>query len=978
MKVQAQHFKKQLQWIASCCLLLLMTLQGFGQQSVEVSGTVMSDKGDLLAGVTVEARRVPGNEKEKYTALTNDKGIFVFKSLIPGNKYDLSFSFVGYEANAFKAYTVKKSGEKNSLLIRLTQKSNQLDEVVVTGQGADISKRRLSSNVTTIKSSELENIPSGRFDQLLQSKLPNAQIRLTGGQSGATSIIRARGVSSAMMNSTPIIYVDGVRMDNLNTAATVGGGSTQGAAISSIADIPMDNIERVEYINGGAATTLYGSDAANGVIQIFTKKGSRNGTSITAEAQIGVEKSTNDFLFFDRTKDLLFETGTYQKYHMAINGGSDKFGYSFSGNFLNSSGVMLHNQNRNRKIDFSSGFRAPLGKKVMYESSFMFVNNQYKRNRNGNQGGYTGLWFAESGASAITGPRFNNKLDELTDSAFQVIKNYVDQAERLQDDQIRVNRFTTSQTFKYTPFKNLVVKVAGGIDYRVMKDQVVSTNAYISHTTGKQVFDQGSITNSERKYMGITLEANAQHTWKLGDFSLVTTVGSQFFRTDDQQVSYSGTNLRDGMRFISTAAIRNATDYYGELVNYGVYLQENIGYKNKLFLDLGVRGDGNPAFGDEIGIQYYPKAGVSYLLSEEQWFEPLLNVLSSARLRANFGIAGNLPSPWSNKRTMNAGGFLGEQIAWFGQPGNSALKPEKTQTTEFGMDLAFLNDRIRFSAGFYRSVTNDALFIVPAAPSTGQFNSQNYNVGKILNRGWEFNTVLVPVKTKDLTASLNFSVNTLYNRVLSSGGRAPFNINGFSARTIQTVVQEGFPVGYIRGNYGVFGKDGTLESFTAQSYLGTTIPDLFGSMGINVQYKQFTFFANADYQSGASANNWDAQFRYNYGADNGKISQAEVDKNGRLNWLNFTNMFIEKTDFIKVRTIGLLYNIKSASKSSVIKGLTIGLSAMNPLNFASSSFDPEATISGSAQGQGGATTGGISYATYSAPRQFIGTVRFNF
>lgn len=977
MKAQVQLFREYLQRLASCCLLLLLMQQGYARQgAVEVTGTVMSDKGDLLAGVTVEVKRVSGNEK--YTATTNDKGIFLFKSLTPGNKYDFSFSFVGYQDNTYKAYTVKRSGEKNTLLIRLTQKSNQLDEVVVTGHGADITKRRLSSNVVTVKSSELENIPSGRFDQLLQSKLPNAQIRLTGGQSGATSIIRSRGVTSAYVNSTPIIYVDGVRMDNLNTVAALGGGSAQGAAISSIADIPMDNIERVEYINGGAATTLYGSDAANGVIQIFTRKGSKTGTSITAEAQFGAERSTNDFLYFKRTKDLLFQTGLFQKYHMAINGGSDKFGYTFSGNYLNSSGVMIHNQNRNRKIDFSSGFRAPLGKSVTYESSFTFVNNQYKRNRNGNQGGYTGLWFAESGASSITGPRFNNKLDELTDSAFQVMKNYVDMAERLQDDQIRVNRFTTSQTFKYTPFKGMVVKAVGGVDYRAMRDQVVQTNQYIAHTTGKPSVDQGSISNSERKYMGITLEANAQYTWNTGHFSLVSTIGGQFFRTDDQQVSYTGTNIRDGARIITDAAVRIANEYYSELVNYGLYIQENIGYQNKLFLDLGLRGDGNPAFGKNIGIQYYPKAGLSYMMSEENWFDPVRHIISSARLRGAYGFAGNLPRAWANERTIKFLGFAGDQAALFGQPGNSNLKPEKTQTTEAGIDLSFLNDRISFSAGFYRAITKDALFVVPAAPSTGQIDAQLYNVGEILNRGWEFNTVITPVKTKTFTASVNLSVNTLYNRVLSSGGVAPFNLNGFSARTIQTVVQQGFPVGFIRGNYGVFGKDGALESTVAQSYLGTTIPDLFGSMGLNVQYKRFTLFANADYQKGAYANNWDAQFRFNYGASNSGIPQGEIDKNGRLNWLSFTNMFIEKTDFIKVRTIGLLYSMKSASKNSAVKGLTLGFSVANPLNFAASSFDPEATISGSAQGQGGATTGGIAYATYSSSRQFIGTVRFNF
>jgi len=978
MKENVRSLKRHLQMLVCYCLLLLGAQQSFAQQDagVEVTGTVMSEKGDLLEGVTVQARRLDNNER--FTTVTNEKGVFLFKKMIPDHKYDFSFSFVGYENAFYNAYTVKKAGQKNTLLIRLAAKNNQLDEVVVNGQGIDISKKRLSSNVTTIKSSELENIPSSRFDQLLQAKLPNAQIRLTGGQSGATSIIRARGVTSAFVNSTPIIYVDGVRMDNLNTVAALGGGSAQGAAISSIADIPMDNIDRVEYINGGAATTLYGSDAANGVIQIFTKKGSRTGTSITVETQTGVEKSTNDFLYFKRTKDLLFQAGLYQKYHLAINGGSDKFGYSLSGNFLNSSGVMLYDQNRNRKIDFSSGFRAPLGKNVTYESSFMFINNQYKRNRNGNQGGYTGLWFAEDGASAITGPGFNNKIDDLSDSAFKVMKAYINEAERLQEDQIRVNRFTTSQTFKYTPMKNLVVKAVGGVDYRAMRDQVFQTNQYLTHTTGKPVTDQGSITNNERKYMGITLELNAQHTWNKGDFSFVTTAGGQFFRTDDQQVSYTGTNIRDGARIIRDAAVKTANEFYAEIVNYGIYLQENIGFRNKLFLDLGMRGDGNPAFGKNIGVQYYPKAGLSWLMSEEPWFKGLTDVVSSARLRGSYGIAGNLPPSWANERTITFLGFLNDQAAFFGQPGNPNLKPEKTRTAEGGIDLSFLKDRIRFSAGYYRSVTRDALFYVPATPSTGQLQSQLYNVGEILNRGWEFSTVLVPVKTKEWTASLNLSVNTLYNRVLSSGGVAPFNINGFSARTIQTVVQQGFPVGFIRGNYGTFSKEGVLESTVAQSYLGTTIPDLFGSMGLNIQYRNFQFFANADYQSGAYANNWDAQFRFNYGASNSGIPQAEIDKNGRLNWLSFTNKFIEKTDFIKVRTIGLLYTFKSASRSSAIKALTIGLSAVNPLNFASSSFDPEATISGSAQGQGGATTGGIAYATYSAPRQYLGTLRFNF
>lgn len=955
-------------------LMMISCITGFAQSGNFITGTVVDETGLRISGVSVHAQ-VAG-EKRFSSTQTDEKGIFIFRHLKGGKKYMLRFQMIGYQNNSLVA-SCSQGEETNSLLIRLKTSVNLLDEVVVTGQGAAVSKKRLSNNVVSLKGEDLQNIPSQRIDQLLQAKLPNAQIRLTGGQSGATSLIRSRGVSSAFVNSTPIIYVDGVRMDNLNTVAKLGGGSAQGAAISALSDIPMENIDKIEYINGGAATTLYGSDAANGVIQIFTKKSGRDMVDISSEAQMGIEKSTNQFLHFKRTKDLLFENGLYQKYHLGLNGGTkDHFGYSFSGNFTNSSGVQLYRQNSNRKIDFSSGFRAPLGKHIIYESSFIFVNNQYKRNRNGNQGGYTGLWFAEDGASSITGPGFNNKIDDLSDSAFNAMRSYVRNAERLQNDKITVNRFTVSQLFRYNPMKGLDFKLSGGLDYRAMRDYNIQTNKYLSLTTGKTITDQGNISNNERNYLGITLEANGQHKLDYRFLSLITTFGGQFFSNTDHQIAYVGTNIRDGALTITDAATKTSDEYYAEMVNYGIYLQENIGLFGRYFIDLGIRGDGNPAFGKNIGIQYYPKIGFSYLLSAESWFKPLTSVFSSVRLRGNYGVAGNLPKAWANERTISFSGYLSSEAAYFGQPGNDDLKPEKTHTLESAIDLSLFEERITLSAGYYHTVTHDALFYVPSAPSTGQTMSQLYNIGRILNRGWELSLTAVPVKTKDLEVSMNLAVNTLYNRVVNSGGIAAFNINGFSARTIQTVVQQGYPVGYLRGNYGTF-TNGVLTSTTPQSYLGTTIPDLFGNMGLNIRYRNVVLFANADYQSGAYASSFDRQFRFYYGAATEGIPDAEIAKNKRSNWLNFTNRFVERTDFIKIRTIGLLVDMKPWFGGKWCKSMSFGLSAVNPLNFSRSSFDPETTLSGAAQGQGGATTGGISYSTYSAPRQFIGSLRIN-
>ncbi|MFT2011287.1 TonB-dependent receptor domain-containing protein [Pontibacter sp. 13R65] len=934
-----------------------------------ITGNVKDRRtGESLPGVSIA---IKGTTTGTATAAD---GSFTLR--FPQNKTEVTLivRFLGYTGQELP---ITQDATSKPLLIALEEDRLRLDEVVVTGQGMNISKRRLSTDVVSIGEKELKDVPASRIDQLLQAKLPNAQIKLTGGQAGASSIVRSRGVTSAFNNSTPIIYVDGVRMDNLNTRAAIGGGSSQGAAISAMADIPMDNIERIEFINGGAATTLYGSDAANGVIQIITKKGGSEKTELTLDTQMGVETSTNDYLFFDRTKELLFQNGFYQKHNIGLSGGQGGFGYSFSGGYTKSTGVQISDNNSNERIDLRTGFRAGLGDKLTYESSFSFINNSYKRNRNGNQGGYTALWFAESGASAITGPQFNPDINAQSPEEFEQMKSYVAEAERLQNNKISVNRFQTSQTFRYNPLENLVFKATGGVDYRVQNDKVVQTNQYLSHTGGKPVDNQGSIVNYDRRFFGLTLELNGQHEFKVNQFSFVTTVGGQLFRNEDQQVAYRGENIRDGALTISGAAVRTSDEFILDVVNYGIYVQENIGFKDKVFLDLGVRGDGNSAFGKNIGTQYYPKIGFSYIPSAEPYFDNIASIVSSAKVRGNYGIAGNFPTPFANDRTIAFTGFLGEQSASFGQPGNKDLKPERVATFETGIDLGFVGNRIILSGGYYYSTTSDALFMVPPAPSTGESN-QLRNIGEIRNKGFEFKATVIPIETSDFTLSATASLNTLDNKVVSSGGAAPFNINGFSARTIQTVVQEGYPIGFLRGNYGYFNAEGVLEETEAQQYLGTTIPNLFGILGVNLRYKKLAFFANADYQKGAYASSFDRQFRFNYGASNEGIPQAEIDANKRTNWLNFTNMFVEKTDFLKVRTIGLNYTLKPQLWHGAVKNLAIGFTVVNPLNFAASSFDPETTISGSAQGQGGATTGGISYATYSAPRQFLTSLRLNF
>jgi TonB-dependent starch-binding outer membrane protein SusC len=961
-------------------LILHFVLFGFAPtlnaQQITLSGTVTdSSTGESLVGVTVKL-----DDSFRGTS-TDVDGVFSLElskeELQDGS---LIFSFIGY-----KSYRLPLQPDIESpLKIQLEPDFVRGEDIVVTGQGMNMERRRISTNVVSIDQRDLETSSSNRIDELLQSKIPNAQFRMTNGQPGSSSIIRSRGVVSAFNNSTPVIYVDGVRMDNLNTKSELGGGSTSGAATSALSDIPVGNIERIEFINGGAATTLYGSDAANGVIQIFTKKGGTGAPQLSFSTQIGATTPTNDFLQFDRTADLLFQTGLHQNYNVQFSGGDPSFGYSFSGSFTDDEGFRISNKNQNNKVNLSTGFSSQLSDKVSYKSSFGYTRNDFNRVRNGNAGGYTGLWYTESGSSLFTGPGFNPNLNELSDEDFSRMVEFVRLAEGLQENKTKVNRFHTSQIFEYTPSSSWLLKATAGVDYRVQDEEIVTTNEFLNLVDNLSVensrFDRGRINKFDRSFLGLTAEITVQNKTDIKDFSFITTAGGQFFRDEDEQVAISGIDIRDGALSVSQAATTESDEFLSEVVNYGLYFQENAGYKNRYFLEFGIRGDGNSAFGDNVGIQFYPKVGASYLVSAEPFFLDTFGntTFSYLKIKASFGVAGNFPRPFANERTIDFDGFLGGQAATFGQQGNDDLKPEKTFSYEAGMDLGFVKDRILFNVNYYRTETEDALFFVPLAPSVGE-GTQLSNVGEIVNKGWEISTTIVPVLNRNWNVRFKAAFNTLDNEVVDAGGAGAFNINGFSSRTIQTVVEEGFPIGFLRGNKATF-ENGVMVSTEPLAFLGSTIPEYFGSFSLDAEYKNIRFFTNADFELGAYAHSFERQFRFLWGAssNNEGIPDAEVEQNGTSNWLNLTDQFVEKTDFLKIRTFGLNYSIGQQALGNLANRITLGFTVVNPLNFNSASFDPEATQSGADQGQNTATTGGIAYAAESAPRQFLGTLKINF
>lgn len=943
------------------------------QAPTSLIGIVRDETGATIANAQL---RLVGLERG---AQSNDRGRFTISNVTPG-EHTLEARRIGF---ALRRIPVTIRAGVNEVNVTLEHSALALDGIIVTGQGGEMERRRLSTNVDVISRDEIEASPTTRLDQLLQTKLPGAQIRMTSGQPGTTSLIRTRGINSVSTNSTPVIYVDGVRVDNLNTPAALGmnlsGSAHQGAATSALADIPLDNIERIEHIPGGAATTLYGSDAANGVIQIFTRRGVAGPTRASLEVESGVETPQTQFQHFHRTRDLLYRNGVTQKYSGSVEGGVGGFTYSISGSARAAQSHRLEGDNN--ALAFRSGLGADMGRRGRYTGSLSYNQDAYPRFRNGNSGGYNTLWFIEGGRSNAFG--FNPDIDVLGDSAWQALKSFVARAEALQDNSVRVRRFTTSHGFTIEPLTGLSVKANVGIDQRLTHERSITTNEFLIHT--KQypagTSDRGSIQNYDRTYQGLTGELTAQHRYTHGAVSIVSALGGQLFRNDDEQVAYTATNVRDGAQTITGAGTTTGADAAFRVANYGLYGQTNIGLLDRYFLELGLRADQNTAFGATVGAQYYPKVGLVYEVTQESWMRDLVGErwLPKFRLRGNYGVAGNFPRPFANDQTVTFSSLGGALAATFGQPGDPNLRPERTSTFEGGFDASLLSDRATVSLTVYKARTRDALLNAPSAPSTGQ-TTQLRNVGEIENRGIELRSSIVPWSSPAGRLTLTGSVNTLKNKMVSTGNTPVFNLGGLSERTIQAVVEAGQPVGYLRGSKATFNADGTLQKVELLQYLGKPHPDTFGSMSAQLRLgSRFTVNVDGDYQFGASSHSFDRHFRFQYGLPETIVPEAAVKAAGGPTgiWLDVFNLFVEKTDYVKLRNLSVEYRLPERLVPRGASSARISFAANNLLTWATSSFDPEVDLSG-AIGQGAAAVGGFNYSTDSAARSFLLSIGLGF
>lgn len=946
--------------LASATLALLA-----GPLSAQATGNVQGRVTDAATGrplegvqVFLEGRRVP--------VATDADGRFLLTD-VPTGRVTVRARMIGYgtiaqELSVAAVQTATADFELQRAVI-------QLDQIVVTGTGREVEQRKLAATVNVVTPEQIEGAPVTDVAELLQGKIAGAMVNATSAQAGTSGLVNFRGVTSVFGSQTPVIYVDGIRVDNSDQTSSGTGGEES----SALADLLVSDIERVEVTKGGAASTLYGSDAASGVIQIFTKKGTPGAPRVTARMEQGFDQPELKYIFdtgniypelsdepwYDATwlENNYFKTGHFQNYYMGVSGGSEDLVYSMSGRMQQSDGVQPKND------DLIFNLRGAIQADVTEKLGVNFTAN-YTRNKFGRL--FNGTAIADPLTSFEVGDVFFfSGQDNFDDAARVFLMPDIDET---------VNRFRFGAGFDYREGRIFTGRGTVGLDYRTNQQREFSPIGAAIVNNGR-----GQLQRFQRDFSSVTLDVAGTFSYPYeGTLTSDFTVGAQGFRDDIATTNVTGQDFAlPGAPDFDEAGSVDAFETNTEIFNGGFYFQEEIGVVDRLFLNAGLRIDANSAFGDDVQVEAYPKFGASYMLSDEPVFEQSLGgLVNTFKLRFAYGQTGKFPEPFLRDRSFSADRFLGESAPSFDNPGNPDLGPEVTTTIEPGFDLALLNQRVSVEFTYFDATTTDAMMFVPEQPVTG-LGSQLRNVGEISNKGIELAVNLQVLTSENLRWDVGATFHTVKNEVTDLGGQAPFNIPGVG----QQRVEVGHPVGAwrVRTPYDSNG-DGLLDSDSLTFSGSQPTPTRTGSFNTSVTVLgNLTFSASADWATGHEVFDWGSVWATFNGIFRRELIEEgftfpvryDTDGNeiGPFGQNAARSAFLLDGDWLKLRQIGLRWSMPASisSRFGFDRAVLYG-SVRNVKIFSKTPMiDPE--LNGVHSG-GNLALGGESSVTLPPPRSF--------
>jgi TonB-linked SusC/RagA family outer membrane protein len=879
---------------------------------------------------------------------TNSEGRYTLRG-VPNGTVVVRVLRVGYQEQ--KKSVAVSAGASVTLDFVLTPAVVQLQEIVTTATGEQ-RRVEIGNAITTLGdvNKRVETTPVTNLADLMVGKSAGVTV-LPGAMTGAAPTIRIRGISSLATNGSgvsnnPIYVIDGVRMNTQN----LGFGFT-GTNVSLVNDLDPNEIEDIEIVKGPSAATLYGTDAANGVIVITTKKGHAGTTKWTWYGEQGAVSDRNkyptDYALWGHvtaagaTKSAPAGTlerctlvtegqgtcavdsltsfnvlmnpattpnhlGHRDQYGMNASGGSDAVRFFVSGDIqneigpvrmplfaqatLDSMGTAMRDEWLHPEAFQNYGVRTNIS--ASFSPKFDFTGSAGFSNTNQRLPQVDNNTFSYI-YSALNNPGFNHTQTTGSGLKFNEAGSLGENrngyggfspAQIMQvNNQNGTQRFIGSADANWRPLAWMQNQGTAGVD---LADNVFTSICRFGDCPNSGTQRLGSVSQTNNNFRNFSAKLVSNMTWQArSNLNMKTTVGGDYTNQENDGLQARGTQLPPGAQTIGAAAVQtvSSTQVQLQTVNktLGLYAQEQASFRDRMFLTVAARTDQNSSFGTKFQHVFYPKASLSWILSDESFF-PKYDWMNQFRLRGAYGASGVQPggtvalqtytSSTSNMVTTTPGAVGGTDTPGViaNALGNASLKPERSTEFEGGFETNVWNNRMHLDATYYRKHTNDALISLPIASSSGAAaTSVLSNLASTQNTGYELtiNTTLLDRRYIGWDVTIAGSHNS--NKILSLG-------NGLDGKPVPTIVSGstrdsvGMPInGWFLHPYSFADTNGdhiiTPDEVTVGSgfsYFGYSQPrDIVSiSNGFDLLNRKLRIQVLTDYKGGFGIFNSTAQF----------------------------------------------------------------------------------------------------------------------
>lgn len=940
----------------------IVPMLAFAQQSGTITGRVteggtgrpVADAQVVVVGTTRGAR----TDAEGRYRITD----------VPAGTAQVRALRIGY-SSAAQPVTVAP-GESNTADFALSTAAVSLDRVLVTATGGEQRRVEVGNVVSSINVEEVQKaaVPNGA--SLLQGRAPGVTVIQNGGTTGTSARVRIRGANSINLSNEPLLIIDNVRVNNASNSYSIGVG---GQSISRLNDLNPDEIETIDILKGPAAAALYGTAAANGVIQVTTKRGRSGKATYSVYGEMGNIKPFDKFpanynsyvsggpnpsfcwladvatggcpafdslfVYSPLVANSPFRTGHHNRGGFQTAGGNDAAQYFISTDINDETGVFLNN--RLRSINLRSNLSlVPFDKmRIQVNGSYATSRASLPQNDNNNLGIVSGGLLGKARENEPVEPASGSRLGYFLRAPSQLY-NVV----AAQD----IERFTGGATGDYTPLSWFQVLGTLGYDALNRFDARLLQPGKLDNNVSNSI---GSRTANRYQIYNYTANLSGTATFNVGQ-SIVTktSAGTQFQRENFTGNQASGTTLVAG-----TANLDGASTGFSvgedQLDNrtLGYFVQEQLEFFDRLFLTGALRGDKNSAFGKDFKFAKYPSGSLSYVVSREKWFPT--RFVNTLKLRGAYGVSGLRPGPtdalqFFNPTAVNVVGTEAAAIS-IGNLGDPNLRPEKVTEAEIGFESSLLGDRLGLDFTYFNKRSRDALISRTLPPGAGTATSQLTNIGKVTNKGIELQATLGLVRMDRFGWDATVNYATVKNNLEDLGKDVLgndiepiiFGLGGASQRhTENRPLGSYYQVGY---TFADANSDGIIDytevTPTDTTFLGNPLPTRTWSVSSAMTFfKNFRLSALIDAQRGFYQYNSTEEFRCGaiancaplYVAGSPLWEQARAIAN--INTGTAAG-YIEEASYVKLRELSLTWDVPLgfASRLGITRGMSITFAGRN-------------------------------------------------